>query len=198
MIDARDRDVGAAFGLGENERALQHRLCVQREALRRPVASDAALLHRLGDIGFDLFGMAADAGVAGVANGGMGVVDLLHHRADEAGEIRHVALEQRAAEIDVAEHAIERILVRVIGRGREEGAGHLRPVIRRRNGERFLAVEMMEERALRHAGARAQLIDRGRDVALLADHGEGRIQQLLPGRGHAGFGRHIAHRYYTD
>ena len=138
--------------------------------------------------------VAADAGVAGVADGGVGVVDLLHHRADEAGEFRHRAFKDRAAEIDIAEHAVERILVPVIRRRREQGPGRLRPIVRRGDGERFLVLEVMEERALGDARPGAQFVDRGCDVALLPDHGEGRVQQLLARRRHrAGRGKWIAH-----
>ena len=54
-------------------------------------------------------------------------------------------------------------------------------MIRRRHAERFLAREMMEERALRHARRRAEVVDAGAGVALRADHAERGIEQLGTG-----------------
>ncbi len=99
----------------------------------------------MGDVGFDLFGVTADAGVAGIADRGIGVVDFLHHRANEAGEFRHVAREDGSAEFDVAENPVQRIFVLVIGRCGKESAGRLRPVIRCHHSERLLSLEVMEE-----------------------------------------------------
>jgi len=44
--------------------------------------------------------------VAGIAEGGMGVVDLLNHGADQAGELGEISLDDRLAEIDVGEESV--------------------------------------------------------------------------------------------
>ena len=77
-------------------------------------AISASTLHRVG----------ADARVAGFADRGQGFVDLLHHRSDEAGELRNPAREDRPAEIDVAKNPIERISMLMIGCSLEKRARH--------------------------------------------------------------------------
>jgi hypothetical protein len=84
MVHARDGDLCTALGLGEDEGALQDGLGVQGEALRRPFRANFVTLHRFGDVGLDLRCMEADAVIASVADRGIGVVDFLHHRPDEA------------------------------------------------------------------------------------------------------------------
>jgi hypothetical protein len=80
--DAVARDLGAAFRLGEHEGALQHGLCVKREALGGPCRI-VGRVERLR--GFDVVGdrgsVRADIGVAGAADRGVRVLGLLHHRA---------------------------------------------------------------------------------------------------------------------
>ena len=61
------RPPGVALGLRQDERALQHGLRVQREAFGRPWRADAVKLHRIGNVGFHLGGMTADACIACVA-----------------------------------------------------------------------------------------------------------------------------------
>ena len=68
LINASGGDLCAAFSFGQYEGALENRLRVQREALGRPLRAKPVKLHRFGDIGFDLRRMAADAGIAGVAD----------------------------------------------------------------------------------------------------------------------------------
>ena len=91
MIDAVPGNGGVALCLCQDECALQYRLGVQREASRRPFGADAVTLHGCGDVGLKVRGMAADAGLAGVADRRGGLVDFLHHRSDQAGELRHRA-----------------------------------------------------------------------------------------------------------
>jgi len=91
---------------------------------------------------------------AGAADRGVRVIDFLNHGADQAGELGHLALEDRFAEIDVAEHAVERIGVIVVGRAGKQAAGEVRPVVRGRDGEGFLAGEVVEEGALVTPAAR--------------------------------------------
>ena len=54
----------------------------------------------------------------------------------------------------------------MIGRRREQAAGRLRPVVGGGDGQILLALEVMEEGALGHAGGRAKIIDRRCRVAL--------------------------------
>jgi hypothetical protein len=68
MIDAGGGDLCAALSLGQYEGALENRLRVQREALGRPLRAYPVKLHRFGDIAFDFRRMAADAGIADVAD----------------------------------------------------------------------------------------------------------------------------------
>src|SRR6185437_4886104 len=181
MIDARSSDLRIAFGLGQDERALQHRLGVKRQASRRPITANAVTVHGFGDIRLDLGRVAADAGIARIANLGAGLIDFLHHSSDKAGEFGNRAGEDRLAEIDVAENPLERISMAVVRRGRG-------------NAERFLGLEVMKEGPLGNTSFGAQLVDgRGR-IALGADHRQGRVEKLLPGGGHGTLGqRFIAH-----
>ena len=109
----------------------------------------------------------------------MGSIGFLHHRADETGELIQFAAYQFTPEIDVAEHAIERIGVVVIRRGGEKRACYFRPVIGGRDAQRFLARKMMEERALGDARRRTEVVDRRRGIALGADLGERRLQHFV-------------------
>ena len=70
----------------------------------------------------------------------------------------------------------------MIGRGGEQFACHLRPKISRGHSEIVLACEVMKERALRHAGRRAEVIDAGCGVALGADRSDSYRQQTVFGR----------------
>src|SRR6185312_1567600 len=118
-----------------------------------------------------------------------GLIDFLHHSSDKAGEFGNRAGEDRLAEIDVAENPLERISMAVVRRGREEGAGHVRPILGRGNAERFLGFEVMKEGPLGNTSFGAQLVDgRGR-IALGADHRQGRVEKLLPGGGHGTLGQ---------
>ena len=108
---------------------------------------------------------------------GMGVVGLLHHRAEQAGELRQVALKDRLAEIDVAEHPLARVGEARIGRGVEHGVGVRGEMGRRGDGAGFLAGEVMEERALGEAGLGADVLDAGGRIALRADHVDGGVEQ---------------------
>jgi len=109
MVEAFDGDFRAVLGLGEDKGALQHRLGVKREALRSP--RRLGRVERLGggEVAHQPVGVLADVAVAGLANGGMGFVGLLHHRAEQAGELRQLALKNSFAEIYVAERARRRI-----------------------------------------------------------------------------------------
>ena len=190
VIDGLGGDLRAALGLGEDEGALQHRLHVQGEALGAPWRFMPRCCMAAA-MSVSIFSACSyDGARAGIANGGIGLVRLLHHRSGEAGELGYAADEDRFAEIDVAEQAISGSAVRVVGRAGKQGAGRLRPEVGGGDGEVFLAFEVVEEGALGDAGGGAQVIDAGGRVALGADHGEGGAEDLgaggcLGGEGHA-------------
>jgi hypothetical protein len=71
MLDASGGDLCVAPGLGQYEGSLQNGLRVQREALGRPLRAFPVKLHRFRDIGIDFHRMAADAGIAGIADRGV-------------------------------------------------------------------------------------------------------------------------------
>ena len=164
------RDLRPALRFGQNERALQHRLRVQGEALCGPIAFDFVLFARGFDIGFECGGVAEYAGLAGGADGVVRRERLLHHRAGKAGELCGPAFDERGAEIDVSEHPAERIAMRMIGRGCKESARRLRPIIRRRDREIVLAFEVMEEGALGDARSAAKIVHRRAGVTLRPDN----------------------------
>jgi len=68
VIDARGRNSRVAFGLRQNEGALQNRLCMQRQALSGPGAANPIALHRLSDVRFNLGRVPADARLARFAD----------------------------------------------------------------------------------------------------------------------------------
>src|SRR5262249_40500462 len=116
MIDRLGCDLGSTGGFRKNESALQYSLSVQSQAASGPARLDAVCFDRCGYIRFDLLGMTADRARASIADRRMAVVGFLHHRAHEAGEFRHFPSQNCFAEINVAEHAVERIWISVIGR----------------------------------------------------------------------------------
>ena len=186
MIDAFARDLTVAGRLGENKGALQDRLSVPGQTRWRPVGNDAALLHRRRDIRLERCGMAEDAFRTGLANPLRRAVGLLHHGADEAGEFGNVALNDRLAEVDIGEHAIQRIVMVVIRRGLEKRRSCLRPERRRRDAKRFLAVEVMKEGPFGDASRLAQIVNSRCCKTLLAHDVAGRFEK--PGSGTAAFG----------
>ena len=121
--------------------------------------------------------MRADIGVTGAADRGVGVLSFLHHCAKEARKFGDWPREDRRAEIDIAEQAIQGIRELTIRRAAEKPLGHLRKMRRRSDREIFLALEVMKERTLREAGRAADIVHRARRVALRADHLHRRVEQ---------------------
>lgn len=175
------RDVGPALRLGEDERALQNRLRVKRKALCCPVADDAIFFARHFDVCFERRGMAEDAGFARRANIIVCSERFLHERAGEACELGRRAFEQGCAEIDISEHAVERVSVLVVGRGFKQRAGCFRPMARRGDSQRILARKVMEEGALGDARRAAKVVDAGGRVAVGADESDRGVQELGAG-----------------
>ncbi len=93
---------------------------------------------------------------------------------------------QRGAKVDVGQQPLARIghlLVRRIG---EQRAGAVVPVLRRGQRQVFLALEVVEEAALGQAGGGAQVVDRGRAVALAADRRQRGVEPTGAGVGKYG------------
>src|SRR5277367_38065 len=154
---------------------------MQRQAPGAPRGADPVLLHRQSNVRFDLGGVSADARLAGLADFRVGRIYLLHHRAHQTGEFGDFSFEDGFAEIDIAQDPVERVAVPVVWRRLEKTPRDLGPVICRGDRQSVLALEVMEERALRDAGLRAEFIDGSRRIALLADQRQGGIQQPLAG-----------------
>ena len=156
---------------------MQHRLRIEREALRAPLRLGRIKRFGRGDVLRDIGSVRADIGVTGAADRGVGVVSFLHHGAEEAGELWEGSGEDSFAEIDIAQQAIQGIRELVIRRVAEKSLGHLRKMRRRGDREIFLALEVMKERTLCQTGRLADVVHRARRVALRADHLHRRIEQ---------------------
>jgi hypothetical protein len=111
----------------------------------------------------------------------MGGVGLLHHGAEEAGVLGDLALQDLAAEVDVAEQPSDRVFERVVGRRREEPGRHLAEVRGGGDPELLLGAEVVEERALGHPRRLAELVDRGGGEALAPDHRQRGVEELAAG-----------------
>src|SRR3546814_2413273 len=77
--DLVDLNCGIVLALGENERAVQHRLRVECQTLCIHFGCEAVGLDCLGEIGLQRFSMAGDAFKAGVAYLRVGEEGLLRH-----------------------------------------------------------------------------------------------------------------------
>src|SRR5512135_2155850 len=83
--------------------------------------------------------------IAGEAKVRMRRIGLLDGRADQAGVKRDLALQQRDAKIDIAEHAIARIARGPVWRTRKQRRRHGAKPLDRGNAELFFAVEVMKK-----------------------------------------------------
>src|SRR5690242_2917183 len=108
----------------------------------------------------------------------MRLVGLLHHRPEEAGELGELALQHDPAEVDVPQQPLERIGELPVRGLREHALRHLGEVLGRGDRELVLAVEVVEKASLGESGGIADLVDRGRLVALGADHMQGGVEKL--------------------
>jgi len=107
-------------------------------------------------------------------------VNFLNRRAKQAGVVRDIPLQHRSAEIDVAEHAVARIGIGVIGSRAEQRRGHRPELLDGCNAEPLLAFEMVEEGALGHARRSTDIVHRGGRVTLRANDIAGGIEQPGP------------------
>ena len=169
VIDALAGKVRVSGGLGENKAALKNRLGMPGETFGSPVHDDPTLLSGGFDVRFKRGCMAEDALRASIPDRGGGVVNLLRHRADEAGVFKSLAADDPLSEIEVRQNAVQRIVRLVIRCSSEQGAGRLSPVIRRRYAKRILRLEVVKERAFRDPCRLAEVIYGSRSEALLAD-----------------------------
>ena len=156
---------------------MQHRLRIERKALRAPLHRGRIKRFGRGDVLRDIGSVRADIGVTGATDRGVGVVSFLHHGAEEAGELWEGSGEDSCAEIDIAEQAIQGIREPAIRRVAEKPLGHLRKMRGRGDREIFLALEVMKESTLCQTGRLADIVHRARRVALRADHLHRRIEQ---------------------
>jgi hypothetical protein len=109
MVETIGGDFRSVSRLGEDEGALQHGLREECGALRAPFR--ARRIDRFGfrQVGLNPGGVLADVAVAGCPDRRMRFIRLLRHRSEEAGELRQLALKDRLAELNVAEHTLARV-----------------------------------------------------------------------------------------
>jgi hypothetical protein len=176
MVDACGSDLEIVSCLRENERALEGGLSVEREALGGPVREHVPLAHGFFDVWNQRRSMLADTAIAGVADGRVRVVDLLHHGAGEAGEVGQLTHEQGLAEIDIGQQAVERISDCVIRCGGKERTRAFAPVAGCGQRQLFLAIEVVEEASLGQAGGFADVLDARGGISFGADYVQGRVE----------------------
>src|SRR5262249_31872704 len=106
---------------------------------------------------------------------------LLDGRADQAGVLRNLAGQHGDAQIDVAEDAVARIVIRLKGRRAEQRIGHRLKLLDRGDAKLLFALKVMKETALGKAGVRADVVDRGGRIALGANDIGGSGEKLAAG-----------------
>ena len=187
MTNAFYGDFRSAISFCQDEGSLQDCLRMEREALCSD-AFDAMLTQCRLDVGLQLFCVPEYRGAACIANGWMLVIGFLNHGTGNAGEGANLAGNQHPAKIDIGQHALQRIVMLMIGRSLEQPARDLRPVICRSGPKRFLAVEVMEKGTLGDACRPAKIVNTGGRISLLPNDDESSVQQFLAG-GFPSFGR---------
>src|SRR5262249_17455533 len=152
----------------------------------RPSGAYSALLHRRLDVLLDLSRTVVDRCPTCPHEVGMRCVNLLNHGASEAGNFADFLLEHHLSKLEVAQNAVQRVVMGVIRRRGEYGVRALGPVVGAGNGQSILALEVMEERTLRKTRFLTHLIDRGGGVTFLPHQRDRGLEQLLtrfaPGR----------------
>lgn len=193
MTERIRRRLEVVHRLGHDQSALDGGLDVHRDA-RGGRAPDAGGAERCGDVGLHRVGAGENRAGDRGANGGMAVEDLLHHRAEEAGDVGRPADEERDAEVDIAEDSRGWVGEGVVAGIGEDGGGAVAPMIRRGDREGLLVGEVMEEGALADARDPADVLDAARLVAAGADLVGRGVEDELPraaprlGPAVAGFG----------
>jgi hypothetical protein len=176
MVNGCGCDVAVVFCFCENERALEGGLGIEREAFRGPLREHVPLTDRFFDVGNQRRSVLVDTAIAGIADGRVCVVDLLHHGAGEAGVVGQLAHEQGFAEIDISQQAVERVSECVIGRGGKERGAAFDPVVGGGQRQLFLAIEVVEEASFGQAGGFADVLNARGGISLSADYVEGRVE----------------------
>jgi len=110
----------------------------------------------------------------------MGVVGLLHQRAEETRVVGKLSGQDSGAEVEVSEQAGKRVGWLVIGCGGEEALGHGFPMRNCGEGEVILALEVVKEAALGDAGLKADIVDGGRSIPFGTDGLESCVEELVP------------------
>jgi hypothetical protein len=180
MIDRLRSYFRPAMRLGQNERPLNHGLCVQRQAARRPLTLHAIHPHRLGNVRLQCCRMAPDTPLACLAQLRMRLVHLLHHRSHQAGELGQLPLQQRFPKIDVRQQPVHWILRRVVLSLPKQPPRHEVPVLGCRQRQLCLTLEVVEEAALRQPRRLADVLHPGRCISLGSNEMQRGVQQLSP------------------
>jgi 3'-5' exonuclease len=176
-------DFRALLRLGENEGALEHALHEITDALGGPGSGLRVALFCGRKIASQFRHVLGQHALARRAQIGMGGIDFLHRRAEEAGVLRNRAAQHCDAQIDVAEEAIARISLHLVGRGAKQNRRRRAELLDRRNAELLLAVEVVKEAALGNARGFADVVDGGGRVAFGPNGVGGSREQLGAGFG---------------
>ena len=95
--------------------------------------------------------------------------------------MRNLAGQHGDAQIDVAEDALARVVLRPVGAELNNVSAIAWKLLDRSDAEFFLALEVMKEAALGEAGGLADVVDGGGRIALGANDVGGRGQKLAAG-----------------
>ena len=177
MLKAFRSHLWPLLGLGQDEGTLDDGLDIEREALRAPRGTRGVAAPGFGDVFGHHRRVFAEVRVARYADGRVRVVDLLDHRAEQAGVVRQRTLQDRDAEIHVAQQPVQRVGGALVRRRRKHRVSHGREM--RRCGKRqvFLALEVMEEAAFGEFGGLTNVFDARCRVALGADDVERGVEE---------------------
>ena len=192
MLQAVGGHLRALPGLGQDEGTLDHGLDVQRQAVGAPGCTGGVKPPRLGDVFRKHRAMHPKLRVAGLADGGVRVVDLLHQGAEQAGVVGQLALQDGDAKVDVAEQPVERVGMGLVRRGAEHPIGHTAEMPGGDERQFFLAAEVVEEAALGQRRGIADVFDARGRVTLAADDTQRSIEQADLGNVAGNSGAHWA------
>jgi hypothetical protein len=176
MIQTGSRNRRSVVSLRQNEGALDDRLHIYGQALGAPLSIAAVDAQRFSDVQFEHGDVLAEVFLAGLPDGRMHSVSLLHHGAEQTGEFGQFTSQERLAKLHVAQQSIDRVGQLPIGNGGEQALRQQRKMPGCRYRQLFLALEVMEECPLGHARGLAEVIHRGCRVALGADDIHGCVQ----------------------
>ena len=150
--------------LREDQRPLQHRLHVVPNALGRPRRVRHIPRLRLLHVPHQFRHMLGHVPLARRPDRRMRFVQLLRKRPQQTTELTHRPPQDLDPKIHVSQQPLYRVRVFPVGRLPKQPRRHPRKVIRRRDPQRFLALEVVKETPLRHPRRRAHIINRRRGV----------------------------------